>query len=282
MADQGTQPTVDEAAAAAAALAAVDTAGTAPGSTDAPAAIEPPELPFKLEDVEDEAQRNWLRARQAQMQAGYTKAIEAQREREQELQAQVDVLNAIEDEGTRREALKEFNAKYGVELEWDDTPDPVEPGTPATVLSADDPVVQRIAQLEAEAEERRANDVAQTAEQHRKTRLADIDAHLAKFAKEDGFGDKGQDVPEHHRDAIIEIALARPALENGLLNMDEALTIHRARIASLLSGDREKYLGSKDTPHIAIGGGAADPQYDLSKTEDRLKKANLIAQRHST
>jgi hypothetical protein len=276
-----TQPDPAADAAAAAAATPADAAGTAPGSTDAPAL---PELPFKIDEIEDEQARTYLRTREAQMQAGVNKFIEEQRQRERELQAQVDVLNRIEDEGTRREALKEFNAKYGVELEWEDdpAPDPADTGTPARELDPNDPIQARILQLEAEAEENRAAKAEETAQRQRDRRIQHLDASLGKYAQEEKFGERGQDVPEHHREAIIEIALAQGVGEDGLFDMDRAITTHRARLGQYLSGERERYTGSKDTPHIAIGGGSADPQFDLTDQKDRLKAANLIAQRHST
>jgi hypothetical protein len=246
----------------------------------APDAIPEIALPFSLDDVPatlsgDEA-RTWLRGRQAQMQAGYTREVQQARQAQREAQEALELRARLEDDSTRREALSELLSPYGLELDWEEELEGQEPYPQADEFDQV-PVVppeidERISAIEAERAHER-----ETANEERWVNHAR--AGLDAFARREGL-QSADDIPEVLRQQILRNAMGEPRLEDGLLDMAAAVDLFDQQRAEHQRVARAGYLESKDTPRIALGGPPADQHIDTKTAEGRIKKSLLIAQRH--
>lgn len=274
MAESTTDPTTEEIGTPA--TDPTDVEGTPAGSTATTPQGTPHdaiELPFRLEDVENEEHRAWLQGRQAQMQAGYTKAIQKHQERFAPFQTLADQL-AADDDTARLRALAEFAESHGIELDIEDDGDPADDGAgPDPFADPADPLQARIDALE-EREQQRQQD------QFRDAFNAHAHAGLEALAQQVG-ADGVSALPEFVRDEVIEIAGRLERRPDGLLNMDDAIVEHLARQAARDEAIRAKYRGSKDVPHVQIGSSEADPSVDLTDQKQRLKAAEAVAARHA-
>lgn len=246
-----------------------DVDGQAPPEPAAPSAEDSAkiELPFRLEEVQDESHREWLQGRQAQMQAGFDKELNRLRSEGASAKPLQELAARLDDPDTQQEALAEFLAQHGVELDYDD-----EPAAEPAVIPEENEALRRVEILEAQAE-------SDNAAERERAFYAHVDAGLDAFAVQEGHK-VGGELPEIARDQLLQAALALPRLENGLLDMSGAVTQYDAQRAFHAENARKGYLKSKDTPFVDLSGEAGDPQVDLTKKSDRLAAANAIAGRH--
>lgn len=248
--------------------------------------IQPPALPFSYDDVPETLTREdattWLRAREAQMTSGFTKAVNEALDIRRQAESALTWQQRLENEESRREAIDELLEPYGIELEWPDAAiEGAEPvvddtsyydDTDEQVFSRLDRVEQAI-EVEADAREEAAwiNHVTQG---------------LNAFAQREGIqpAEPGQDpaeaIPKPIRDTILHHAMQLPRTPEGQLDIDAAVGAYDQTVEVISRGHVQRYIGSKDTPAISLGGGSADPYIDKSTQEGRLKAANLIAQRY--
>lgn len=243
-------------------------------------------LPFKLEDIGDdftltgEEARQFLVTRQAQMQAGLTRKsqeLAAERAAVASL-AELNTALDSDDPEVWRPAMAELLARKQYVLpEDDETPDPDPDPEP------DDPRDATIAELKAwkdqqeqaaltAAQQREESDAKATFDQHVVTEMQRI--------SEETFRQK--DVTKLPEDVVSDIvmhALNAPRLANGLPDFDAGLAKHLA----VEEARHQRYLESKQVPHVAGGGSSGVPApTPLKDMNDRMKRADAVASRHYT
>lgn len=235
------------------------------------------DTPFRLEDIADEQQREWLRSREEEMKAGYSKRLNTELQEARELK---ELQGRLEDPETQQAALVEFNAKYGIELEFEDAP------APERTDPEENEALARLEKLEEAEAARNANDqAAQDAAREQQFQDAIVTGFTA-LAEQEGFKNEAglfdpTEIPMEIREHVIANAIALPRLENGLLDMSEAIKSYGAQAEMAVKRAQAGYIRSKDTPVVDLSSEVADPQIDLSSREARLKQAEAIAGRHT-
>jgi hypothetical protein len=242
------------------------------------------ELPFRLEDVNDEFSlegqqaREWLTARQAQMQSAFTRKMQELGDQRKGVESLAEIQARLESEATRTQALNELLEPYGFALPDDDEePDDDIPG-----LDLDDPVAAELAELRAFKEsleaERQQQSEQQAQQQADETFQRHVVSEMSRVAGE--LGQKVEDMPEHIKRDVVTRALALPKRPDGLPDFDAALASHLEFMQEVTKLDREAYLASKQVPTVPGGGGSGVPVRDLTSQQDRLAAANAVAGRH--
>lgn len=263
-------------------VAAATGADPAPDPEGTPAAagsdIPTVELPFTLDSIEDPNQRAWLEARQAQMQAGFTKALQQQRTQLEAVRPLQTIQERLSDPAQTRQALAELAAEHGIELEFEDDgaqPGYVDDGTPP---SADPALEARLAAIEQEFQAQRQ---AETQAQQQQRFVSHAAASLNEYATSElGAGKTADDLPGHVRDGIVAFAMAQPRVEGDLLDMQAGIDLWKAHRAELELELRKSFVGSKDTPTPDLSGEVAEQHRDLTDRRERLKAAEAVAARH--
>lgn len=235
----------------------------------------PPPLPFSIDEIEDEAQRQYLRGREAQMQAGFTKAIQGYRSKVGHL-LELDGALSGEDEAARTAALNKLLEPYGYELPGDDddaaplddTPDP------------EDPLDRRLAELEAFRDETVTSRQQEAQDAREREFLLAAQRGLEDIASELGLEGGYAALPEHVRDAVMSRALAMPRNDAGHLDLEAAWDAHKGYEATIREEERTRYRASKDVPAIDPTGGEADPKVNLGDAKTRRERAVAVAGRH--
>jgi hypothetical protein len=270
-----------------------ETEGTPAGTAEAPeqdSTTEPPALPFSLDDIPEtltrEEARDWLLARQGQMQSGITKVVQESREAQRRAEQALTLQERLANDATRADALKELAGQYGVELDFEDdgvpadfADDGIEELGEDEILGAPPEVVERLERVESRFAEQDQREFEQRFTQH------SVSA-LEGFAQREGIkAEQGkslaESIPAPVRDAIIGHAVQLPRLEGGLLDMDGAIAAYDQVAEVIASGTRASYRASKDTPEIQLGGADAVEARVTPKTQaERLALAQKIAQRH--
>jgi hypothetical protein len=256
-------------------------------SPEAQLGIDPPALPFAIDDAPESLSRAdavaWLRAREAQMQSGFQKSVNAALEARKRAESALSLQDRLASEESRRQAITELLQPYGLEPEWDDDDDEdvddddlpliddtdLEAGTDPELLDRLERVEQRFERDDNAAVESRWK--------------AHVTSALSEFAAREKIEGGAEAIPKPVRDTILGHALQAPRIDvNGEPQLDVAAGVaaYDETVGLIAQRTRAGYLGSKDTPEIALGGGSADPHQDLSTRDARLKAANLIAQRH--
>lgn len=239
------------------------------------------ELPFRLEDVTDEfnltgpAAREWLMARQAQFQAGYTRATQTLAQQRAELQGYADWAARLNADDTRTAALKELLNAYGYDLPDADDDD---------LFDDDDDDQQtqlerRLAAIEAEREAERAEQAEFEATE---AFQAQVVADAEHFATQYGFGSV-ENVPEYVRDDVLARAVVLPRLADGRLDFASAVAGHLAQREAIMAEAQQRagYLQSKTaTSPGVVDGTAGAPITDKSGKEARIQAALAVAGRH--
>lgn len=269
-----------------------DGTGTPDPSVTPPEAVpewaEPPALPFELDSIEDETHREFLRARQAQLESGFGRKIQTVLEREKSLTSLASLEERLKDPATRYAALSELAGQYDVELEFDDVEGG--PSTPEPVVTPTDdvPVPASVQATLDELTEFRDRQLAKEDEQSESQRLQTIGAHiragLVQFANDEGIEGANVDaIPEVVRDEILARATALPRLANGMPDMETAIAAHLVGRDEIRRLERERILKSKDVPTPDLSTTPADPAPQptgMSKAQ-RIERGLAIAGRHS-
>ena len=229
--------------------------------------IQPPALPFSYDDVPETLTRadatTWLRAREAQMTSGFTKAVNEALEVRRQAEGALTWQQRLEDEESRREAIEELLQPYGIELEWPD----------AEVEGAE-PMVDDTGYYDAEVAERldRVEQYVEVAAdaQEEAAWINHVTQGLDAFARREGIqAPEGMEhpaeaIPKPIRDTILHHAMQLPRTPEGQLDIEAAVGAYD-EAAEVISRSRVRgYIGSKDTPTISLGGGSAQPRHDLS------------------
>lgn len=248
--------------------------------------VAPPALPFSYDDVPETLTRadatTWLRAREAQMTSGFTKAVNEALEIRRQAESALTWQQRLENEESRREAIDELLEPYGIELEWPDAAiEGAEPVVDDTGYydETDQQVFDRLEAVEQAVE-------SQADAQEEAAWISHVTEGLNAFARREGIqaAEAGQDpaeaIPKPIRDTILHHAMQLPRTSEGQLDIQAAVGVYDEAVDLISRGQVRRYIGSKDTPAINLGGGAADPYQDLSTQEGRLRAANLIAQRY--
>jgi hypothetical protein len=244
--------------------------------------ITPPALPFSYDDVPETLTRDeattWLRAREAQMTHGFTKAVNEALELRNRARDALTWQERMENEESRREAIDELLAPYDIELEWPEIEEEgaepyLEDGT-----AVDPELIERLERVEqTQAQEADSREEAAW--------IAHVTDGLNAFAAREGITARdglqpAEMIPKPVRDTILHHAMQLPRTAEGQLDIDAAVGVYDQTVEVIAKATRSGYIASKDTPSIALGGGTADPHTDLSTQEARLALGNKIAQRH--
>ena len=276
-------PPVDQAPPPAAEPPNADPTPTEDQPTDGPSL----ELPFKLEEIDDdftltgEQARQWIQARQAQMQAGLTQATQSIAAERAQIAEYLDVIDRLNSEETRREALGEILEGFGYALPDEEPAEPGDELDESTMTPTERALKARLdardAAEQAAAEEQR-NRAAQ--DEQRAAFQADVVQNMDAFAKEHGFEDHTA-VPDEVKQDIVTRAVALPRLANGMLDFATAIANHLTYAESIREAERAAYLKSKEAPDPGIvDGPSGDSVTDLSSREKRLERANAVAGAH--
>lgn len=262
-----------------------------------PAAAEPTqptvaeatlELPFTLEEIGDDFRlegpqaRQFLTARQAQMQGVLTKKTQELAQLQEKLGQRVELFDRLDNEDTKRDALNELLEPFGYRIPEDAPADaanaestelPEEPGD-------EDPQIAELREQLAALQERNATQDQQDAQERFDTHVVES---LDKLATTLGYT-KAEDVPEAARNAVLARAMALPRLtgdQDGLMNFDQAIADEIAYREQLEKAHREAFLESKKVPGLvtANAGVPAQPAVDLSDPATRRQHALAIAGR---
>lgn len=248
--------------------------GAAPQEREPEQTTREGEQPFRLEDIKDESQREYLRRRETEMQSGYSKRLNEELAKTAEL---TELQGRLDDPETQAAALAEFAAKYGVELEFEEETPPADPET--------DPALARLEALEA-AEASRSEKDQQAQEAAREAQFhASVTAGLTALAEQEKVVDEGGNpdpsrLPEEVREHVLANAIALPRLENGLLDMSGAIKSYQSQVDFYRQRTQAGYVASKDTPVVDLSSEPADPQIDISSKAARIKASEAIAGRH--
>lgn len=252
---------------------------TPEGTPQSPDTPEFPALPFSIDDVPETLSRSeaqaWLRGREAQMQRGYTKVVQESREAQKAAEEALSLRQRLEDDATRREAIAEILSRDGIEIEWPDELQGLDPGDDDLDADYSQPDPQLIRRIEAIEQRNQQSDE----QSQRDAWINHTRAGLQAFAEREKVGSLEQ-VPEPIRKQIVANAMSEPRLDNGLLDMEAGIRLYDLQRAEIARITREGYIASKDTPAVDIGGGSADPHNDLTTVQGRVAAGLKIAQRH--
>lgn len=258
-------------------------AGEGTPSPEEQLGLAPPALPFSIEDTPETLSRAdaivWLRAREAQMNAGVTKVVNEAIDRRKEAETALSLQERLENEESRRQAIEDLLAPYDIELEWPDAEvEGAEPVVDDTLLDTDPELVERLGRVE-EYVETQAETRAESEWIEHVTSGLEAFARREKITPLEGLS-LAESIPRPVRDTILNHAMQLPRTESGQLDIAAAVGEYDQTAEHIAKAARAGYIGSKDTPTITLGGATADPHQDLSTQEARLRAANLIAQRH--
>lgn len=236
------------------------------------------ELPFKLEEIDENRTltgaeaREFLRVREAQMQAAFTRSTQEVAELRKGLASRAELLEKLEsdDPQVSREALSQLLDRFDLELPDDDDDEGVELSEPT--------VEERVQAVLAE------RDAAEAQRSEAERRRQEFDAHVVSnmtaFAKEEGV-ETIEDLPTHVREELLARAVAAPRLDNGLLDFDKAKAGLLANREAIAAAEKQRYLATKDAPHVgAVTGPSGDKVVDLTDRSTRLARAAAVAGRH--
>ena len=287
-------PPAPDAAAAATDQAAAGADADQAAASATQAAGDELALPFSLDEIGEDftlqgpAARDWITARQAQMQGALTKRTQQLAQQTEQLGEWGSLVARLEDEETKREALIELLDKFDLDLpdEWGAAP-AASTETPAAAAAAGetelDPATQALADRVAELEaERTASAEAEAAETAERAHNAHIVASLDAFAVQQlGEGKQAEDLTQQQRDDLLTRAMALPRRADGFLDFDQAIANHLDYRQHVAAEERARYLASKDTPGVTPGSAAHGTQaVDLSDKKTRLERAAAVAGRH--
>lgn len=254
---------------------------TPPAPAEQAVAPETPQLPFSLEDVNDEftltgdQARQWLTTRQAQLQAPLTRrSQELAVEREQvaalaELQARLDA------DDTKTSALQELALRAGIELDFGDEEPP-----PEQVY--EDPLEAEVAELRKWRAEQDGKAVEAEQATHRQSAELRFNEHAVSEMQRlaEGLGQSLDEMPAHVKQDIVARALTAPKRPDGLPDFDAGFAAHLEYVELVAAASREKYATSKSNPNPGISGGSGVAVTDLRNTQSRIAAALTAADRH--
>jgi hypothetical protein len=289
-----TEPVTEEETAATGTTASTPSGGTSGSQEDQPTEQQL-ETPFRLEDIDDEAVREHVRRYTVQVQGAYTrKTQELARERDtltpyRTLQERLEST----DDAVRDEAVREVLRK----AEWDfDDPNDLPPAAagapeatptstePATPSQADTELAQRLAALETEQRQAKAEADEQRREkylQEFQTRVnTGLDGHYAEL-KLDPEKDKA--AVERERQAIVAYLGTLEPLEGDMPDIEGAITLRKADVAALTQAASTAYRESKDVPAVNTDGASGSPANTERRNDggaSRRQKALEVAGRH--
>lgn len=264
-------PTVDSAAAG--------DAGT-PEAPQTPEWESPPALPFTLEEITDDftlsgpEARSWLAARQAQMQGGFTKAVQTAKEKQKSAEKFLELQDRLSDESTRAAAAQDLLAEFGIEVEWDESE-----GTPAPDEAELTDAARELAELKEQVKPLLEDREKRTEDERRQAFYDVTYKALDAVAEAEGFKDR-TDMPEFMHDGILARAMALPRGEDGFLDVDEGARLWMIERDAILATRREKSRKARDVPTPDLNANSADPAPEIGNQASRLARANAIAARH--
>lgn len=245
-------------------------------TTDGPAF----EAPFRLEDV-DESYREHVARYVKQVQGAFTTKTQELAAQRQQVAPLADLQARLEAEDTRPAALRELAEQFGIELEFEDDEPVSEPVVFNPEDFADDPVAQELARLRDQLAAREARDAETAAERQRQAYVDSFresyDAGLNQYAKTQDLAGADK-LPAHDVQAINGYLSQLAPLENGMPDMEGAISLHEAAKAATL----EAYLATKRPGGIPVvaDGVTGTPAFDPRDPKARLQRANAIAGRH--
>lgn len=224
---------------------------------------------FSLEDVPEE-HRPHVELYVKQVQGDYTRKTQQLAEDRKAVKDFQELVGRLESEDTRDEAMAEFARKYG--YEFGDEP----PGTHEEDEEFDenfrDPRVDKLVQRFDEQEQaRRDAEQAEAQAAQDAEILGAVDTALDAYAQKQGV----KELRPGTRQSIIAIAAAIPRLDDGLPDMEGAITAYEAEVAA----EVKAYIDSKRATVPDASGSSGALTFDPRDEKERLKAMNAIAER---
>lgn len=267
--------------------------GAPPASTEPTATAEPPatpaapaastetpgfDTPFRLEEVPEEYREHVERYINSTRPA-VTRAFQTAAEQRQAAQDALELAQRLESPDTAYEALTSLLSAHGLELseeDWelaqrlrdgynpDDEPEGGQEDTPSWARR----LIERAEAEDAAAEEAEELEARQALRTH-------VDTALAARAKQHGYGETRDDLPEPIRNAIAAVAAVQPTGQDGLPNMEGAQELFDAAVALEVN----RILKAKTPDPVPDGGGPGERRIDVKDQNQRLALAEEVAAR---
>jgi hypothetical protein len=255
---------------------------TAPAPADQPDVQDIPQLPFSLDDVDEnftltgDDAKAWLRSRQAQLQAPLTRRQQELAVEREQLAALAELDRRLAADDTKIEALQELAERAGIQIDFDDDDDE----EPEDQFA--DPLEAEVAALRAwkEEQEATAQNARQTAEQSEAEARFNQNAITQMERIAGSLGTTLDDMAAEDKADIVQRALVAPKLPDGMPDFDAGLTAHLAYREHISALERQKYAASKDVMNPGISGGSGQRVTNLRDTNARIAAATAAADKH--